>query len=106
MILGISYKKNIDDMRESPSLEIIKLLLKKKANVSYSDPFFNTLPKTRKSNIELKGVEITGKLLNTCDIVVIATDHDSFDYELIKNKSNLIIDTRGRYKTSYKIIRA
>ncbi len=106
LILGVSYKKNIDDMRESPSLEIIKLLKQKKANVNYSDPFFRSLPKTRKFDIALSGVEITSKSLRKYDVVVVATDHDSFDYELIKNNSNLIIDTRGRFNISETIIRA
>tara|TARA_A100001388_G_scaffold277253_1_gene267633 strand:+ start:5859 stop:7178 length:1320 start_codon:yes stop_codon:yes gene_type:complete len=106
LVLGVSYKKNIDDMRESPSLEIIELLQKKKANVSYSDPFFDSLPKTRKSAIELNGIEITADNLRKFDIVVIATDHDSFDYELIKRNSNLIVDTRGRFDINEKIIRA
>mgnify|MGYP001257171659 FL=1 len=106
LILGVSYKKNIDDMRESPSLEIINLLKKKKANVNYSDPFFRSLTKTRKFDIELNGVEITSQSLRKYDVVVIATDHDSFDYELIKNNSKLIIDTRGRFNISENIIRA
>ena len=93
-------------MRESPSLEIINLLKKKKANVNYSDPFFKSLTKTRKFDIELNGVEITSQSLKKYDVIVIATDHDSFDYELIKNNSKLIIDTRGRFNISENIIRA
>ena len=69
LILGVSYKKNIDDLRESPSLQIIKLLKQKKANVNYSDPFFRSLPKTRKFDIELNGVEITSKSLRKYDAV-------------------------------------
>ena len=106
LILGISYKKNIDDMRESPSLEIIKLLKIKKANVSYSDPFFKSLPKTRKLDLKLDSVEITSKNLKNYDAVVVVTDHDFFDYQLIKKNSDLIIDTRGRFNISHNIIRA
>ena len=106
LILGVSYKKNIDDMRESPSLEIIKLLKEKKANVNYSDPFFKSLPKTRKLDLKLDSVEITSQNLKTYDVVVVVTDHDSFDYELIKNNSNLIVDTRGRFNISHYIFRA
>ncbi len=106
LILGVSYKKNIDDMRESPSLEIIELLNKKKAKVSYSDPFFRELPKTRKLDLKLSRIEITVDNLQKFDIVVIATDHDSFNYELIKKHSNLIVDTRGRFDINEKIFRA
>ena len=63
LILGVIIKKILMTMRESPSLEIIKLLKQKKANVNYSDPFFRSLPKTRKFDIELNGVEITSKSL-------------------------------------------
>ena len=64
------------------------------------------MPKTRKSDIELNRVEINPKNLKTFDVVVIATDHDDFDYELIKENSNLIVDTRGRFDINEKIIRA
>ena len=106
LILGVSYKKNVDDMRESPSLEIIKLLKFKKADVSCSDPFFKSLPKTRKLDLELSSVEVTSQNLKKYDVVVVVTDHDYFDYELIKKNSNLIVDTRGRFNISHKIIRA
>tara|TARA_B100000212_G_C27382803_1_gene537862 strand:- start:4699 stop:5664 length:966 start_codon:yes stop_codon:yes gene_type:complete len=106
LVLGISYKKNIDDMRESPSLEIINLLINKNAYVSYFDPYFKSIPKTRKFDLNVKGCEINPENLKYFDAVLIATDHDCFDYELIKKHSNLIIDTRGRYKPSSKIIRA
>ena len=105
LILGISYKKNIDDLRESPSLEIIDLLIRKEALVSYCDPFFEFLPTTRRFKFDLKGVELTKENLIKADAVILAADHDIFDYELIKRFSKLIIDTRGRFIPSDNIIR-
>lgn len=106
LILGLSYKKNVDDMRESPSIEIIKLLKSKGSNVSYSDPYFKEFPKLRNSNFRMKNVKINEKNLSNADAVILITDHDDFDYQLIKKFSSLIIDTRGKYIPSSKIIRA
>lgn len=105
LVLGVSYKKNIDDLRESPSLDIIDLLNRKEAKVEYCDPFFDVLPKTRKFNFNLKRTDLTEENLNKADAVIIATDHDLFDYSLIKRCSKLIIDSRGRFNPSDNIIR-
>ncbi len=105
LILGISYKKNIDDIRESPSLDIINLLNKKEAKIDFCDPFFEVIPKTRKFNFNLKGIDLTKENLSNFDVVILASDHDIFDYELIKRYSKLIIDTRGRFAPSDNIIR-
>ena len=106
LVLGISYKKNIDDARESPSVEIIKLLLDSGAEVNYSDKYFPEFPKMRKYEIKIQSIELNKKELSRFDIVILSTDHDYFDYELIENQSNIIIDTRGRFHPSPKIIRA
>ncbi len=106
LVLGLAYKKNIDDLRESPSLEVINTLLNKGAKVDYSDPFFKEFPKTRKYNFKHESIQINKKNLNSYDLVLIATDHDDFDYELIKKFSKLIIDTRGRYEPCDFILRA
>ena len=105
LILGVSYKKNIDDLRESPSLDIIDLLIRKNALVNYCDPFFQCLPTTRKFKYDLKGIELTKENLIIADAVILAADHDVFDYELIKRYSKLIIDTRGRFTPADNIIR-
>ncbi len=105
LILGISYKKNIDDIRESPALEIINLLIKKKAKVEYCDPFFELIPKTRKFNFDLKGINLTKENISRFDVVILTSDHDIFDYELIKKYSKIIIDTRGRFAPSDNVIR-
>ena len=106
LILGIAYKKNVDDMRESPSLEIMKILKAKGAEIFYSDPFFPEIPETRKYFFELKSIELSKKNIKSFDALILATDHDSFDYGLIENNSNILIDTRGRFMTSDSIIRA
>lgn len=107
LILGIAYKKNVDDMRESPSLQLLDILINKGAHVEYSDPHVFRLPKVRKYNFGLVSVTLTPEVLASYDAVVLATAHDSFDYEMIAEHSQLIIDTRGHYKhTSPSIIKA
>lgn len=106
LVLGLSYKKNVDDCRESPSLELINILFEKRANVEYSDPFFLTSPKTRKFNHTMTSVDLNKKILNSFDAVLLSTDHDDFDYDLIFNESSLIIDTRGKYDSSPKVYKA
>ena len=106
LILGIAYKKNVDDIRESPALEIIKLFKKNNCLVSYSDPFVPKIPKTRKFDFQLKSIKLNSKNLNKFDACVLVTDHDIFNYNLIKKSSKLIIDCRGKYIPSKKIIRS
>ena len=106
LVLGLAYKKNIDDTRESPSLEIIKMLIDLGAKVKYSDPYLPKTPKTRKYNFEMESVDISKKVINEYDLLLLCTDHDDFDYELIKNKAKLILDTRGRFKPSNNVFRA
>lgn len=98
LILGAAYKKNIDDMRESPSLKLIEIFQSKGAKVDYSDPFVLKLPMTRKYSYEMESVELSIKNLSSYDLIVLATDHDSFDYELIADNSKLIIDTRNVFE--------
>jgi UDP-N-acetyl-D-glucosamine dehydrogenase len=96
LILGLAYKKNIDDTRESPSFVIIDMLLRMGALVQYSDPYISKTIKTRKYDFNLKSVKISKKTIKEFDLVVLCTDHDDVDYNLINNESNLILDTRGR----------
>ncbi|UVF18367.1 nucleotide sugar dehydrogenase [Microvirga terrae] len=97
LVLGIAYKKNVDDMRESPSVELMTLLQAKGAEVAYSDPHVPTFPKMRRYSFDLKSVELTPDTLASYDLVLLATDHDKFDYETIEKNAKLIVDTRGRY---------
>jgi len=107
LVLGLSYKKNIDDLRESPSLEIMHSLTKKGAIVNYSDPFFKKIPLTRKYQFDMSSIDITSSNIKNYDIVILTTDHDNFDYNLIKSSSKLIIDTRGKFAgKNDKIIKA
>ncbi|MCK0743694.1 UDP-N-acetyl-D-glucosamine 6-dehydrogenase [Chromohalobacter nigrandesensis] len=98
LVLGIAYKKNVDDMRESPSVEIMELIDAKGAEVSYSDPHVPVFPKMREHSFDLKSVEINAESLSSFDAVVLATDHDHFDFELIKQHAKLIVDSRGTYR--------
>jgi len=106
LVLGLSYKKNIDDTRESPSLVIMEILLQMGANVQYSDPFFPVVPKTRKFSFDLERIELTPENIKSFDLVLLSTDHDDFDYNLIEEKSRLIMDTRNRYQNSNKLFKA
>jgi UDP-N-acetyl-D-glucosamine dehydrogenase len=107
LILGIAYKKNVDDMRESPSVVIMEKLIKSGAQVEYSDPHVPAFPPMRNHHLDLKSVEITREKLQTYDCVVLTTDHDKFDYELIQTYSKRIVDTRGKFKESQEnIVRA
>ena len=98
LILGIAYKKNVDDVRESPSIMIMELLREKGSVLAYSDPHVPVFKKMRKHHFELKSVELTAETLSSFDAVVLATEHSLFDYELIKDHASLIIDTRGKYR--------
>ena len=106
LVLGLAYKKNVDDLRESPSLELMDILLDKGAKVEYSDPFFKTIPRTRKHQFELKSIKLNNDLLRSADLIILATDHDDFDYGLIQKEGKLIVDTRGRFNNSEKVVKA
>lgn len=98
LILGIAYKKNVDDMRESPSLVIMEKLSAKGAKIAYSDPHVPVFPKMREHHFDLSSVALSAQTLAEYDCVVIATAHDTFDFELIKKHARLVIDTRGIYQ--------
>ncbi len=95
LVLGIAYKKDIDDVRESPALDIMELLLEKGAEVSYYDPY---VPEVLIDNIVYKSIELTDSLLEELDCVLITTNHSSFDYLHIAEHTSLIIDTRNATK--------
>lgn len=107
LVLGIAYKKNVDDMRESPSVELMDLLRDKGAKVDYSDPWVPVFPRIRKTHFDLKSVDLTPEVLQAYDCVLLATNHDNFDYAMIKEHARLIVDTRGMYlEPSEKIVKA
>ena len=98
LMLGVAYKKNVDDMRESPAIELLMGLQAKGAKVDYSDPYIPIFRPMRKIKLDLQSIPITVENLLKYDGVIVATDHDDFDYDLIIKHSKLVIDTRGRYK--------
>ncbi len=100
LVLGIAYKKNVDDMRESPSVELMELLQHKGATIAYSDPWVPVFPKMRRYHFDLQSVALTPQSIAAYDLVLIATNHDVFDYQLIKQHAKLIVDTRGVYQDS------
>jgi len=105
LILGVAYKKNINDTRESPSFEIMKILKKKyKAKISYHDPYVPKVSGLRNHDISMSSIKINSKIINKFDAVIIVTDHDKFNYELIRKNSKLLIDTRGIYNKKYENI--
>ena len=99
MLLGIAYKKNVDDMRESPAVHLMEKLRDSGAVVSYADPHVPVFPKMREHEFDLKSVPLTLENLRNLDAVVLTTDHAKFDYELIRLNAPLIIDCRGKYRT-------
>ena len=100
LVLGLAYKKNVDDMRESPAAEIIELLIERGARVEYSDPYVPRFPHMRAHYLDLESVPLEAQALESYDCVVLVTDHDAFDYALIRRHARLLIDTRGRYTDS------
>lgn len=98
LVLGIAYKKNVDDMRESPSVILMEKLQALGANVAYNDPYVPVFPKLRDhAHFDLSSVDLSADSLNAYDCVLLATDHDEYDYGHILKNAQLIVDTRGRY---------
>lgn len=98
LILGASYKKDIDDMRESPSLKLIEILREKGAKVDYNDPYVPKLPKTRRYQYDMVSVELSKNTLSKYDLVLLSTDHSTYNYKFITSASKLILDTRNAFE--------
>jgi UDP-N-acetyl-D-glucosamine dehydrogenase len=95
LILGVAYKKDVDDVRESPALEIIEILNQRGAQVRYHDPHVPKLKPIRHHNLTLKSVDPTNELIAQCNAVVIVTDHQAVDYQRICEQASLVVDTRN-----------
>ena len=106
LILGVAYKKNVDDLRESPVFKIMELFLEKNLLVDYHDPYVPHLTPTRDYDFQMSSVDLSAGKLSEYDIVILTTDHDVFDYDLILQNARCIIDTRGRYKNGGKVVKA
>ncbi len=104
LILGIAYKKNVDDMRESPSVKIMELIRDKGADIAYSDPHVPVFPKMREHHFDMASIPLSASTVNEYDAVVFCTDHSQFDYDMIRNHAQLIIDSRGIYRAPAKHI--
>ncbi len=110
LVLGLAYKKDVDDMRESPSLELIELLQAKGAKVDYNDPHIPKAPRTREHDLRMTSVPLTPARLKRYDAVLISTDHSAYDYASIVANAQLVVDTRnataGVKRGRRKIVRA
>lgn len=106
LILGLAYKKNIDDSRESPAVEIMELLQGKGALIEYCDPHVPNFPKKRDHHFDLNSVTLDAERIASYDCIVLATDHDAFDYPLLQSHARLLIDTRGRLTGAANVIPA
>ena len=107
LVLGIAYKKNVDDMRESPAVELMELLQEKGALIEYTDPHVPVFPRMREHHFDLESVEPTPERVREYDLLLLATDHSKFDYQMFSQHAQLIVDTRGVYtEPATNIVRA
>lgn len=104
LILGLAYKKNIDDTRESPAVEIMSLLEEKGAKIAYSDPHVPIFPRKRDYHFNLESVQLSADNIRQYDCLVLATDHDRFEYGALQEHAALIVDTRGRLTEGLNIV--
>lgn len=95
LILGLAYKKNVDDMRESPSLRLIEILREKGAKVDYHDPYIPTMPPIRRYHFDMKSVPLTPENIAKYDVILIATAHDKVNYARVVKHARLVVDTRN-----------
>lgn len=100
LILGVAYKKDIDDMRESPSLKLIDLLREKGVEVHYNDPFVPVLPKTRKYDFSLNSIDLTPENIGNYDLLLLSTDHSDYDYKFIYEHAQAVLDTRNAFENN------
>ncbi len=95
LVLGIAYKKDVDDMRESPAVRLIELLQARGAEVVYHDPYVPRVPKMRQHHLDMPSVPLTAEAVEGADCVLVATDHSRIDYAWVVEKAKLVIDTRN-----------
>jgi UDP-N-acetyl-D-glucosamine dehydrogenase len=104
LVLGIAYKRDIDDIRESPALEIIRLLQQEGAQVLYHDPLCSVIEDdghTKIQGLPMRSVPLTSGLVSSMDAVVVVTDHTSVDYSVVIDHAPLVIDTRGALRNAH-----
>ena len=109
LVLGLAYKKDIDDLRESPSIELIELLREKGAKVDYNDPYIPKTHKQRKHDLKMVSKKLSATMIGGYDVVLISTDHSDYDYSWIVKHAKLVVDTRNAtagVRASKKITKA
>lgn len=106
LALGIAYKRNVEDMRESPSVFVMEILRKWGANIHYCDPHVPVFPTMREHDFDLSTVELSPEVLESYDATLLLTDHSDFDYDMIAKHAKLIIDTRGKFSDAANVYRA
>jgi UDP-N-acetyl-D-glucosamine dehydrogenase len=102
LVIGVAYKPDVDDDRESPAYVIMDLLMKEGASVDYSDPYIPQLKKSRKYNFRLSSIDLVPENIKNYDVVLIVTNHSSIDYSLIRDNAKIIVDTRNTIKKRSK----
>jgi UDP-N-acetyl-D-glucosamine dehydrogenase len=95
LVLGLAYKRDIDDLRESPSIELIELLREKGAKVDYNDPYIPRTHKQRQHDLKMVSKKLSAQMLSSYDVVLISTDHSEYDYTWIVKNAKLVVDTRN-----------
>jgi len=95
LVLGIAYKKDVDDMRESPAVRIIELLQERGAQVVYHDPYVPRVPRMRQHHLDMVSVPLTDEALESADAVLVATDHSAIDYARVVERARLVVDARN-----------
>ncbi len=98
LILGVAYKKDIDDMRETPALKVMEILREKNARCDYFDPYVAKLPPTRKYQYDMSSIQLVPETIKRYDAVIVVTDHSDVDYAMVRQNAKLIIDSRNVYK--------
>jgi UDP-N-acetyl-D-glucosamine dehydrogenase len=107
LALGIAYKRDVDDMRESPAVRVMELLRDRNVAIEYSDYKVPVFPKMREHHFDLSSVQLTAERIAAYDCIVVLTDHTDFPYDFILDHAQLIVDTRGRYRTAHpKVVKA
>jgi UDP-N-acetyl-D-glucosamine dehydrogenase len=95
LVMGVAYKKDIDDVRESPALKVVQLLRQRGLKVSYHDPYIPVYPEGRKGGLGVKSSPLTARLVKSADVVLILTDHTCIDYQWVVDQADLVVDTRN-----------
>lgn len=102
LALGIAYKRDVDDMRESPSVFVMEELRNLGAEISYHDPWVPAFPQMREHDFDLSSIELSEEIIKSYDCIVVLTDHSNVDYEFIRKHAQLIVDTRNVYGTAFE----